>query len=292
MADGKEKKSRKRRVADYIIIAAASVLYAMGISLFLDPNNLASGGITGVAIILNRICGLETGTLYFILNIPIVLLGLWKFGWRFMMSTAYAILMTSTFTNLLSGYGAVTTEPLLAAMAGSILLAVGIGLIFKAGATTGGTDILIKLLRIRYKHMKTGALFFITDFFIVTVAGLLFRDFNIAMYALIAVIITGKVLDLVLYGSDEAKLLYIISDAPEEIAQRLLEEVDSGVTYLKGVGGYSNEAKRVIMCVTKKQQAPRVEEIVKEEDGSAFMIVTSANEIYGEGYKSLFSEKI
>lgn len=292
MADGREKKPVKRKIRDYIVIAGASVLYAMGISLFLDPNNLASGGITGVAIILNRICGLGTGTLYFMLNIPIVLLGLWKFGWRFMMSTTYAILMTSTFTNLFAGYGAVTEEPLLAAMAGSILLAIGIGLIFKSGATTGGTDIIIKLLRIRYKHMKTGALFFITDFFIVTAAGILFRDFNLAMYALIAVIITGRVLDLVLYGSDEAKLIYIISDAPERIAERLLEEVDSGVTYLKGIGGYSNEVKRVIMCVTKKQQAPGIEEIVKEEDAEAFMIVTSANEIYGEGYKSLFSEKI
>lgn len=287
-----ESKSMKRHILDYGIIALAAILYAIGVSLFLDPNNLASGGITGIAIILNRITGLETGTLYLILNIPIVLLGLWKFGWKFMISTAYAILLTSAFTNLLAGYTAITTEPLLAAAAGSVFLAVGIGLIFKAGATTGGTDILIKILRLRYKHVKTGRLFFITDFFIVTISGLLFRDFNIAMYAMIAVVITGKVLDLVLYGADEAKLIYIISEKPEQITGRLLDEIDSGVTYLKGIGGYSNEAKRVIMIVTKKQQAPRVEEVVKEEDAGAFMIVTNANEIYGEGYKSLFSEKI
>lgn len=287
-----ESKSIKRHILDYGIIALAAILYAVGVSLFLDPNNLASGGITGIAIILNRITGLETGTLYLILNIPIVLLGLWKFGWKFMISTAYAILLTSAFTNLLAGYTVITTEPLLAAVAGSVFLAVGIGLIFKAGATTGGTDILIKILRLRYKHVKTGRLFFITDFFIVTISGLLFRDFNIAMYAMIAVVITGKVLDLVLYGADEAKLTYIISEKPEQITGRLLDEIDSGVTYLKGIGGYSNEAKRVIMIVTKKQQAPRVEEVVKEEDAGAFMIVTNANEIYGEGYKSLFSEKI
>lgn len=287
-----ESKSMKRHILDYGIIALAAILYAIGVSLFLDPNNLASGGITGIAIILNRITGLETGTLYLILNIPIVLLGLWKFGWKFMISTAYAILLTSAFTNLLAGYTVITTEPLLAAAAGSVFLAVGIGLIFKAGATTGGTDILIKILRLRYKHVKTGRLFFITDFFIVTISGLLFRDFNIAMYAMIAVVITGKVLDLVLYGADEAKLIYIISEKPEQITGRLLDEIDSGVTYLKGIGGYSNEAKRVIMIVTKKQQAPRVEEVVKEEDAGAFMIVTNANEIYGEGYKSLFSEKI
>lgn len=288
----KDKKSVKRILLNYAVIAVASVLYGAGVSLFLDPNNLAPGGVTGIAVILNRLTGVETGTLYFLINIPILLLGVWKFGFRFILSTAYAIFLTSSFTNYLAAYGAVTQEPLLAALAGSVLIAVGIGLVFKSGATTGGTDIIIKILRLKYRHIKTGALFFVTDFFIVCASGFVFRNFNTAMYALMAVVVTGKVLDLVLYGSDEAKLIYVISSQPEKIAERLLGEVDSGVTYLDGQGGYSNENKKVIMCVTKKQQAPRVEEIVKEEDGDAFMIITSANEIYGEGYKNLFSEKL
>lgn len=288
----KEKKSAKRVAADCVVIAAAAVLYGAGVSLFLDPNDLAPGGVTGIAVILNRLTGMETGTLYFLINVPVMLLGAWKFGFRFILSTAYAILLTSTFTNLLAPLGAVTDEPLLAALAGSILIAVGIGLVFKTGATTGGTDIIIKILRLKYRHIKTGALFFVTDFFIVCASGFVFRNFNTAMYALLAVVVTGKVLDVVLYGSDEARLIYVISSRPESIAGRLLGEVDSGVTYLEGQGAYSSKNKKVIMCVAKKQQAPRVEEIVREEDGDAFMIITSANEIYGEGYKNLFSEKL
>lgn len=277
---------------NYIVITIGACLYAGGISLFLDPNNLAPGGVTGIAVILNRLTSVETGTLYFLCNVPIVLLGLWKFGWRFMLSTAYAIALTSAITNLLGKIPAVTTEPLLAAIAGSILVAVGIGIIFKSGATTGGMDIIIKILRLKYKHMKTGSLFLLTDVCIVAISGFVFRDFNIMMYALISVFITGKVMDLVLYGTDEAKLIYIISDFQPKITARLLAELDIGVTYLEGVGGYSQKSKQVIMCVVKKQLAPRVEEIIKEEDPATFMIITSANEIYGEGYKDIFSEKI
>jgi len=270
----------------------AAILYGAGVSLFLDPNDLAPGGVTGIAVIFNRLTGVETGTLYFLINIPIVMLGVWKFGWKFIISTAYAICMTSMFTNLFAPFGAFTTEPLLAALAGSVLIAVGIGMIFKAGATTGGTDIIIKILRIRYKHIRTGVLFLITDFIIVSISGLIFRNINTAMYAMIAVVVTGKVMDIVLYGPDETKLIYVISSQPEEIAARMLEEVDNGVTFLKGEGGYSREEKKVIMCVVRKQQAPRLEEIVKQEDPSAFLIITSATEIYGEGYKNLFADKM
>lgn len=287
-----EKKSKKRKVFEYVMITAASLVYAVGISLFLDPNDLAPGGLTGICIIANRLSGIETGSLIFIFNIPLILLAIWKFGWKFMLSTAYTITMVSFFTNLLSPVGAVTQEPILAAMAGSILVALGIGVIFRAGSTTGGTDIIVKLLKIKYQHLKTGFLFFLLDLIIVTVSGLIFRNLNTALYALIAVMLMAVVLDVVLYGTDEAKMIFIISDKPGEITYRLLEEIDIGVTYLQGEGAYSSQDKKVIMCVLKKQQAPRVEEIVKQEDPKAFMIVTHATEIYGEGYKNLFSEKL
>ncbi len=282
----------KRGFFHYIVMTAGACLYAAGISLFLDPNNLAPGGVTGISVILNRITGVETGTLYFLCNIPIMLLGLWKFGWRFIISTAYAVMVTSFLANVLTAMPPVTNEPFLAAVAGSILTASGIGVIFKAGATTGGMDIIVKILRLKYRHMKTGSLFLLTDVCVVTASGFVFRDFNVMMYALITVVMTGRILDIVLYGADEAKLIYIISDFPKKIAGYLLEDLDIGVTYLEGVGGYSNRHKQVIMCVVKKQSAPRVEEIVKEEDPGAFMIITSANEIYGEGYKDIFSEKL
>lgn len=264
----------------------------MGVSLFIDPNNLAPGGVTGIAIILSRILPFETGTLIMLINIPIILLGIWKFGFRFIISTFYATAMTSLFTNLFAPIGAATNDILLAALGGSVLIATSIGVIFKCGATTGGTDIIIKCLRLKFPHLKTGALFFLTDVTIVSISAIVFRDVDAALYAGIAVVVTSVMLDVVLYGRDGAKLIYIISDRQDKITDRLLAELDLGVTHLSGEGAYSGKAKTVIMCVVRKPMAPRIEEIVREEDADAFMIVTSATEIFGEGYKSYFSEKV
>lgn len=286
------KQNNIRIIKNLLVIAAAAFIYAAGISLFLDPNNLAPGGVTGISVILNRLVGVDTGMLYFLLNIPIVLIGVWKFGWRFMGKTAYAVILTSTFTNLLSAYSAATEDPLLAALAGSVLIALGIGLIFKAGATTGGTDIIIKILRQKYRYLKTGFLFQCTDMIIVAISGLVFRDLNIALYAMIAVLVSGRALDYVLYGGDEAKLIYIITEKPGDIGKRLLCELEVGITYLKGSGGWTGREKQVILCVVRRTQGPRVQELVKAEDPEAFLIITSANEIYGEGYKNLFEESL
>lgn len=287
-----EKKTIKRQIWEYILMTAACFCYALGVSLFLDPNNLAPGGVTGIAIILNRTLGISTGILFLAINVPILAVGLWKFGLRFLLSTIYCTLLVSFFTDVLGNFGAVTTDPLLASLAGSVLMAVGMGGVFKAGATTGGTDIIIKLLRLKFPHMKTGFFFLVTDIMIVTASAFVFKNVDRALYAGIAVFITSFMLDLVLYGRDGAKLIYIISDNSEKITDRLLKELDIGVTYVQGQGAYSGKEKKVILCVMRKALAPRTEEIVKEEDPLAFMIVSSATEIYGEGYKSYFSEKL
>lgn len=286
------RKSVKRRMWDYIVITAASFIYAASVSLFLDPNSLAPGGVTGISIIFNRITGLETGTWMLIINIPILAVGTWKFGWRFILSTMYCTAVTSLFTNWLTPYGPVTVDPLLAALTGGALIAVALGLVFKTGATTGGTDIIIKLLRLRFPHLKTGYLFLITDALIVTGSAFVFKNIDVALYAGLVVLVNSLLLDLVLYGRDGAKMFYIISDCPERIAGRILEELDIGATYISGRGAYSGQEKRVILCVVKKQLSHKAEEIVRQEDPDAFLIVTSATEIFGEGYKSIFSEKI
>jgi len=282
----------KKYLRNGIYIIMGVVFYSVGISLFLDPNNLAPGGVIGISVILNRLVGVNTGTWYFILNIPIVLLGIWKFGARFMTSTFVVIVLNSLLTNLLAGFLPVTTDAFLACLAGGILIGAGIGLIFRAGTTTGGTDIVVKVIKTRYKHLKTGFLFMIIDLTIVAVSGIVFRDFNIAMYAFIAVFVSGRTMDLILYGSDEARLVYIISNEYAHISRRVLEELDIGMTLLSGEGGYSHDRKNVIMCVLKKQTAPRLEDIVKEEDPAAFLIITSANEIYGEGYKDILGTRL
>ncbi len=289
---GKHKKSGIQIMRDYLIITVASVIYAVAISLFLDPNSLAPGGVTGIAIILNRIIGMETGTLILVLNIPVLLLGAWKFGGGFILSTLYCTVLSSALTNLMASWGAITTDPLLATLAGASLMAVAMGWIFKAGATTGGMDIVVKVLRLKFPHLKTGSLYLLIDATVVTVSAFVFKNIDRALYAGVVVFLASFLLDLVLYGRDGAKLIYIISDHSEAITKRILEELDIGVTHVRGVGAYSGKDKNVIMCVIKKHLAPKAEEIVKEEDPMAFMIVTSAMEIYGEGYKSYFSEKL
>ncbi|HJC58356.1 MAG TPA: YitT family protein [Candidatus Eisenbergiella intestinipullorum] len=287
-----EKKTIGKRAMDYLLITMGTVLYGIGVSLFLDPNNLAPGGVTGIAMILNRLTGLSTGTGILLINIPILAAGLWKFGFRFLISTLYATFFSSVFTNIFARFGALTADPLLASLAGGAVLAAGLALIFRAGATTGGTDIIVKFLRQKYRHLKTGRLFFLLDVLIVTASLLVFDDIDTILYAMLAVVVTSIVFDAVLYGFDEAKLVYIISDHAETIAQRIMDELEAGVTFLRGKGAYSNSPKDVILCVMRNTVAPKAEEIVKQEDPLAFMIISSATEIYGEGYKNIFSEKL
>jgi len=289
----KKSLSGKKRIhilKRYFIITIACLIYATGISLFIDPNNMAPGGFSGLAVILNRVLHIETGTIYLILNVPVILLGIWKFGWKFTTSTLYAIFVVSMGTNILASYGGVTKEPLLGAVFGGILIAVGIGFVFRNSATTGGVDIIIKCLRIRLPHLKTGTLMLITDGVIVCLSGVVFGNVNSALYSIIAALTTSYVLDMVLYGHEMAKLIYIISDKSAEITIRILKEIHIGVTLLEGSGAYESKEKKIIMCVVRKQLAHKVEEIVKQEDSSAFMIITGATDIYGEGYRSYFGE--
>lgn len=286
-------KSVHKNIKNIIMMTVGACLYAAGIGMFLDPNGLAPGGVTGISILLSRLIPVETGTLILLLNIPILLLGTWKFGFRFIISTIYCIIIISPMTNFFTArFGALTKDLFLAGMAGGALLAVGMGMVFRAKATTGGIDIIVKIIRTKIPHLKTNSLFLLMDAVVVSCSVLVFKDIDKALYAGMTVIITSLVMDIVLYGKDEAKLIHIISDKSEKITKRLLDDLEIGVTYVRGEGAYSGKEKKVIMCVVKKQMSPKVEDIIKEEDPMAFMIVSSAMEIYGEGYKNLFSEKI
>ena len=276
----------------YGMITAAAFIYAVSISLFLDPNDIAPGGITGIAILINRFVAIPTGTLSLLLNIPIVILGFWKFGWRFICSTLYVLILNAIFMNLLAPFGAVTTDLLIASVLGGTLLGSALAIVFKAGATTGGADIIVKVLRVKWKHIKTNVLFLAFDSMVILASWVVFRDLTVAFYAGVAVVIDSIVMDKILYGSDEAKLIFIISSKPDQMKQRIMDELEITTTIIPAIGSYTREKKEILMVVTRKQMAPRLEEIVKDEDRNAFMIITSANEIYGEGYKDITRDKI
>ena len=285
-------KSIIKGIRNYALISVAAVIYAIAISMFLNPNNIAPGGITGVAILINRFTKIPVGTLNLILNIPIVLLGLWKFGFRFIISTLYALGLIAVLTNKFASYGAITNDLLIASVLGGCLVAIALAMIFKAGATSGGTDIIIKILRLKWKHIKTNVFFLIMDSRVILASWIVFRDMTVAFYGGVAVVISSKVMDYWLYGSDEAKLIYIISTQPEKIKQRIMDELEITATVIQAKGAYSGDEREVLMTVMRKQMAPRAEEIVKEEDKHAFMIVSSASEIFGEGYKDIMRDGI
>lgn len=279
---------KKTILRNYFLATLGSLLYAAGVTLFLRPNDLASGGISGLSILVGSIFPFfSTGTWVVIFNIPIMIAGIWKLGTKIIWPTLYSVAISSVAMNLFQSYvPAITENTLLGCCGGAVLAATGIGLVFRGGATTGGTDIIVKLIRLRFPHVSTGAIFLFTDGVICLLSGFVFHDFDKALYAGIAVFIQMLVLNTVLYGSDEARIVYIISDADTIIAERLLKELDVGATYLKGSGAYTGKDKQVLMCVMKMRTLPQARELVRDVDKNAFMIVTKATSVFGQGFKS------
>ncbi len=268
-----------------LVITVFSVLYATAIALLLDPNSLAPGGVTGISILLDRLTPIPTGTWVFLLNIPLLFVAWKKFGVHFLMWTVYSLTVISVSTNLLRLLPPLTDDPLAATLLGAVLSGVSLGFIMRMRATTGGMDIVVRLLRKKYPHLKTGSLYLIVDSFIILAAILVFHSIENGVYAGVAVFVTSYIIDLVLYGKDEACLFFIVTNYSAQVAGKLMENLHVGVTYLHGTGAYEKKEKQILLCATRKIQAPKLEQIVKETDSDAFLIVTSANEIYGEGYK-------
>ncbi len=276
-------------------LTLGSVIYSLGVAFFLDPLDLAPGGLTGIAIILDNFIPLGLGVIVFILNIPILILGLKVFGKSFLLSTCYSTVLISLLMEAFADVGnntAITDDRLLAALAGGVLLALGMGIVFRCGGTTGGMDVIIKLVHLKYRHVKTGTIMLMIDVSIVGASALAFKNLEIALYATVALFIQSVVFDKVLYGTDEAKLVYIVSDNYHEIAVRMLKEINVGLTLLEGEGAYTGQDKRVLMTVAKKQNFPKIKDVVKSVDPKAFMIVSSATEVFGAGFKSAQKEEL
>lgn len=285
------KKDFKLIAQNIAFLVVGSILYAAGIALFLDPNQLAPGGVVGIAIIFNRIFSIPTGTIIFLINVPLMLLAWWKLGFKMIVSTMFVTVFSSALVDVMAAFGAISNDLLLSAIFGNSLVAAGMALIFKAGATSGGTDIIVKLIKIKYRHASTGTLFFITDAIVVVSSIFVFKNFEVGMYAVLAMVVFTVVFDKLIYGADGAKMVHIMSDKKEIIAQRIMA-LEIGLTFVKGYGGFTKSEKDVILCVVKKPMLPKVQDIVKEEDPFAFIIVSSATEVLGEGYKSHYSERL
>lgn len=286
-----------KKIFRYVFITFTAALYAVGIALFLNPNNLAPGGISGIAIILKKMFpGLPgVGMLILLINIPILAVGIKKFGIKFILSTMYSLIVSSVLIDILPivfNVNGVTDNKMLASVIGGATFGLGMGLMFRLDTTTGGLDIIVKIIKQKKPHLKTGQIYFLLDVFILAASAMAFKDVEVALYAAIAIYVSTVVMDRAIYGGDEATLVYIISEKRELIARRMMKEVNVGATMIQAKGAYSNETTEVIMCVMKKQTLVKVRNILKQTDSGAFMIVSSANEVFGQGFKDHFKTEI
>ncbi|MBO5702442.1 MAG: YitT family protein [Clostridia bacterium] len=290
----KMKINYKKLIWDIFLLTLGSVIFAAGVACFLDPNSIASGGVSGIAIIITKFIDLlPTGTVIALINVPILLVGTIIFGFKFLASTIYAVLVSSLAVNLFGEYvGALTSDLLLASVAGSVLVGAGVGLVFRTGATTGGTDVIVKLLRLKFRHIPTGLVFGFVDGCVCAISGIVFKNIELTIYAAISLMVASITMNKLLYGSDGARMIYIISSDNKEIARRLMEEVDVGATYMHGNGAYTGKNFDVLMVVLRAKQLPRARDVVKQIDDGAFMIVTNATSVFGEGFKKHDSEEV
>ena len=271
----------------YFMITVASAIYAVGFNWFYMPNDIAFGGITGVGQIINAILPwAPIGTVVIILNIPLFILG-WRLYWgHLLLSSLYAMAVSSVFIDLVNSFW--TFEPmdsLLACIFGGILMGASLGLVFQQGATTGGTDLIARLLKLKISWLPMGRLLMATDLVVIVATAIAFRSIYSALYGLVALYIASIVMDRMLYGLDSAKVAYIISDHFKEIADALVNDLDRGVTILQGQGAYSRAEKKVLMCAFKQRQIVSIKRMVKQLDPSAFIIVCDAYEVLGDGFR-------
>ena len=280
------KKRFLKLLEDYGIITISCLLYAFSFNCFFQPNSLAMGGFTGFAQVLSRLIpGLPVGTTVFVMNVPLMIIGIKKQGWSLLFTTVYAIFVSSLMIDTMAALITFPTmEPLLACLYGGVLMGISLGLMMLKNATTGGTELAARLLKYVIRNLSIGKLCLAIDETVVSIYAITFKSLNSALYGVVSMYICSIAMDMVVYGSINAKLAYIISDHCEEITQRLMD-MELGATILNGKGAFTGNSKNIVMCAAKPARIARIKALVKEVDPEkAFVIVTDAKEVYGEGF--------
>lgn len=276
-------------IRDYLMILLGALITGTSYTYFFIPNNIAPGGITGVATVLNYLIGWPpVGTLSFLLNIPLFLLGYKTGGKRFVFRSFTAMMFLSLFIDILPG-DPITDDSMLASLFGGILMGLGLGMVLRAGATTGGTDLAAQMVHGRFSFISVGTFLFGIDCLVILLAGVVF-DVQAALVALIALYVSTKMMDVVIKGWNTAQQMMIISDRAPEIARRIISEMDRGATFIEATGAYTGEKRGMIYCVVTRAQILQVKSIVGSVDPHAFITVSDAHEVMGEGFKQ-FSSK-
>ncbi len=265
---------------------AGAVLYAVGFQFFMYPNSIVTGGVTGIAMIINFLTGLPVGAMTMVINIPLFLFSWKRFGGRFLLMSLIGMILASVLVDVFSTVSLeITSEPLLGAVYGGIFHGAGMGIIYHAGATTGGIDIVAKALRRKYPYVNFSTFVLALDAVILVAFAVIFSRYDSAMYAIICMFISTKAVDFVLYGAVNSKVCYIITDESRAIKDAIVCDLKRGVTFLHGEGAGSGMEKDVILCVSIRNPFAELKRIVKELDESAFVIVSDSREVFGRGFE-------
>ena len=281
-------KAIKRMVFDLLWYTMGSFIYSSAVTMFISQNKFSPGGFTGIATVLNHLLNLPSGFFLLLLNVPVLVLGFIKFGGYFIAKTTVATVILSfslTVTDLV--LPAFEIDRILAAVFGGILMGLGLSIIMLRGATTGGVDIIAKLINKKSRHLTMGRIILIFDAFVILLATVVYRNIESALYSVVSIYATSIIMDMLLYGGDKGKIIYIVSDFSKEICNDINNLLGRGVTILSAKGGYTGKEKTMLFCTVRRHQVSAVYEISDKYDKNAFIVISDAGEIIGEGFKAL-----
>lgn len=283
----------KKLAVDILFDIVSGIAFAIGLSSFSSPNQIAPGGVSGIAVLVQHLLYLPLGTIMMALNIPLLLLA-WRFlGKTFTLNTLKTVAIHTAILNLgdrlLPAYKG---EYIIAALFGGVLIGVSLAMVFMRNSTTGGGDIISRLVQLRFRHVPIGKMMMCFDVLVLAASMVVFRNIESGLYGLISIFTTSKVIDSILYGLNTGKVLLIISPMEREIAKDIMDTLDRGVTFLSGTGAYSGKEKQVLMCAVRAPEYHALEEIVKKHDPEAFVLTLEAGEIQGEGFRPITQEKV
>lgn len=275
-------------IAAWVIkIVAGSCIFSLGFSLFLLPNDLNCGGLSGAAMIVCHILGIGgVGIVTAVINLPLFAAGRFKIGREFFFGSLIGMFSSSAAIEIFGSLPVPSVEPLLATLYGGVLCGAGVGIVFMVGASTGGSDIIVRLLRMRWQHVPIGTITMLLDLTVAILTGIVFRDMSRALYSGVATFVSGKVIDAIVYSFDYSKTAWIITKEHEKIAAMIAEKLDRGATYLYGQGSYSNQDMKIVLTAIKKQQLAELKHLVSVIDPNAFIIVQEAHQVLGDGFSS------
>ncbi len=276
----------QKKIRRYLGMTIGIAIVAIGINMFFVPNKIAAGGITGLATVLHYLSGLSVGSLMLIFNVPLFIIGIKILGAKYGLKTLYGAIALAVLVDVFAPYTpTLTHDILLNSIYGGLLVGVGMGLVFRFRGNTAGTALAAAILH-KIFNITVGQALLILDFFVVAFAGIVFKSPELALYAIIAIFVTAKIIDLVQEGPNNSKAFFIMAAEPEFLAEGILKEVDRGVTFLQGKGGYTGQDRELLLCVVETSEVTQLKELIYQHDPQAFIIVTDAQEVLGEGFSS------